>query len=155
MTEVVNEGRVFNISNVEPKVEEVLIQAWMLRQRLRIWYGDPETGRPRMDEHEVVGYVGRSMGPVKVPLLVHNARSRGGAPIAAHCIVRIDWIAERRTMYQHPKWYFPGAFIERSRTIDGHWELHIHHEGRPFSLHPTPDDARRLLDFLKGDRYIK
>jgi hypothetical protein len=48
------------------------------------WEGSPESG-----------YVGRSTGNVKIPLLIHNARAFGGGAILDHCIVRIEYANKR------------------------------------------------------------
>lgn len=77
------------------------------RQRLKIWYGDRDTGEAWGDIE--TGYIGRSVGPVKVPLICHNSRSFGGPSLLDDCIVRIDY-ANRRdggTLYRHPSFYIP------------------------------------------------
>ena len=40
------------------------------------------------------------MGPVRVPLLIHNSRSTGGGELLTHCIVRIT--AGPVVLYSHP-----------------------------------------------------
>ena len=74
--------------------------------RLRIHYGDTDTGRDWMDENDVTGYVGRSGGSIKIPLLIHNSRSSGGGGILDHCIVKITTTCQpKRTLYIHPKYH--------------------------------------------------
>lgn len=48
------------------------------------------------------GRVGRSLGPVKVPLLVHNARSLGGDELWADGIVEIRESQSKRLLYVAP-----------------------------------------------------
>lgn len=64
---------------------------WARRNRVRIGLrlGDPETGRDWNEEFEVEGYVGRTCGPLVVPLLVNNSRSSGGGPILTANVLRI------------------------------------------------------------------
>jgi hypothetical protein len=69
-------------------------------------YGDTETGRDWMAENYVKGRVGRSTGPVKVPLLV-PPRAFGGPPILCRCIVKIIHAKTGKVMYQHPKYNRP------------------------------------------------
>ena len=46
------------------------------------------------------------MGPLKVPLLIHNSRSHGGSALLDHCIVRIRGTGDKgRVLYQHPRYY--------------------------------------------------
>jgi hypothetical protein len=70
-------------------VIDVLEKARAKRWRLRIHYGNPLIGRDWNEQYDVLGRVGRSMGPVKVPLLLYDRRSICGSPVLDHCIVRI------------------------------------------------------------------
>lgn len=76
------------------EVCEVLERAREQRRRLAIAYeaeSAPEYGR-----------VGRSMGPVKAPLLIHNARSMGGGVICTRIIVEIRDSATKELLYKKP-----------------------------------------------------
>lgn len=79
-------------------VIRVLESARQGRVRLHISYGDRTTGRDWLEEVETHGYVGRSTGPVKVPLLVAIRRSTGGGAILDRCIVRISTAAGGRVL---------------------------------------------------------
>jgi len=74
-------------------------------ERLRIFYGDTETGRCWMDENDTIGYIGRSTGEIKIPLLIKNTRSHGGGAILDHCIIKIT--SNGHTIYEHPKFNMP------------------------------------------------
>ena len=67
--------------------------------RIRVRYGDTKTGRDWLEEYDVEGRIGRSMGPVKVPLLLHNSRSMGGGAMLDHCIVRIIRTGDHCVLY--------------------------------------------------------
>lgn len=62
--------------------------------RLRIYYGNPTTGKWWGDTE--AGYIGRSAGPVKVPILLWNRLSMGGHAILDHCIVRVEYANKRQ-----------------------------------------------------------
>lgn len=72
------------------------------KYRLRLWYGDPATGKLWGDVE--TGYIGRSMGPIKVPLLIANNRSSGGPALLDHCIVKIAHANKSNggVLYKHP-----------------------------------------------------
>ena len=87
------------------EVIRVLESARQNRIRLHISLGNTETGRDWLEEFETHGYIGRSMGPVKVPLLIANRRSLGGGAILDHCVVRIRTAAGGWVLWQHPAYH--------------------------------------------------
>jgi len=97
------------------EVFDVLEKARMNRTRLHISFGDVATGHDWLEENDVLGFIARSTGSIKIPLLVHNRRSFGGPGLLDHCIVRIRASAGGRVFYQHPK-YHQGAFEIRQKA---------------------------------------
>ncbi len=94
------------------EVVRVLDSARRHRTRLRLHYGHtepdhPECGRDWMEENDLEGYVSNSVGPLKVPILVHNVRSDGGMAILDNCIIKITTAKGKRVLYQHPKYNRP------------------------------------------------
>ena len=69
-------------------------------RRVRIWYGDTETGRSWNVESEFTGTIGRSTGKIAIPLLIKTSRSQGGGALLDDFIIRIDDIKEKRTIYK-------------------------------------------------------
>ena len=47
------------------------------------------------------GYVSRSMGPIKIPIVLYNKRTRGGPSILDHKIVKIQESRGGKVLYQH------------------------------------------------------
>ena len=82
-------------------------------QRVRIFLGDTTTGKDWCEVYDTIGYIGRSTGTVKIPLIVATARSLGGGAILDHCIVKIT--IDKRTVYQHPNYHCP--IEKRGSTI--------------------------------------
>ena len=72
------------------------------QQRIRIFLGDTKTGKCWNEENDVTGYIGRSTGSKKIPLLINNANSLGGGGILTHCIVAI-YTTSGTCLYKHPK----------------------------------------------------
>ena len=95
------------------EVIRVLESARINRTRLHISLGDTDSGRDWLEEYETHGYIGRSMGPVKVPLMIANSRSLGGGAILDHCIVRIRESAGGRVLWQHPQYHHGQMEIRR------------------------------------------
>jgi hypothetical protein len=101
-------------------VRRELERARVLGYRVRLHYGSQATGRDWLEGYGTEGYIGRSTGRVRVPLIVHNARSTGGPAILDHWIVRIVTAAGGRELYRHPNWHTPALEPVKSngRTFD-------------------------------------
>jgi len=77
--------------------------------------GSKTVGEDWLEEFQSTGYIGRSTGTSKIPLMVHNARSMGGGAILLDCIVRIRLASgSGRVLYQHPKYHHGKIEIRRS-----------------------------------------
>ena len=89
------------------QVRNILEKIRLHEHRVRLYYGDTKTGRDWEEVYDVTGTLGRSTGPMKVPILLHNIRSMGGGAILDHCIVRIRF-ANRKNggdLYRHPDFH--------------------------------------------------
>lgn len=85
-------------------IVEVLERCRQQRIRIRVYYGGPD-GRDWQDEFGTTGYVGRSTGNIKIPLVVYNSRSLGGGAMLDHCIVKIVTTKGKEILYQHPNYH--------------------------------------------------
>lgn len=132
-----------------PAVRMVLSELITNRREVRIFLGDTVTGRSWMEEHDVVGHIGRSTGWMKVPLLIAKGEDGGGA-ISTDCIIKIYDTKTGHTLYQHPLFHVPEmaivpavskGYVEGVTVGD---ELHAQFE--------KPGQAARWIAFMKGER---
>ena len=119
--------------NTSDYVIAVLETARQNHTRLHISYGDAETGRDWLEEFESYGYIGRSTGINKIPLIVHNKRSMGGGGLLDHCIVRIRESKGGKVLWQHPKYH--------------HGDITIHLKDIPTEL----SDGQKLVAEVRRD----
>ncbi len=70
-------------------VVDALEEARRLDETVRVFYGDAKTGKDWLETNDVKGKLGRSMGPVKAPLLLASPRAASGAALLDHCVVKL------------------------------------------------------------------
>jgi hypothetical protein len=131
--------------------------------RVRIFQGDTATGREWGEENNVTGYIGRSTGSIKIPLLINNRRSLDGPALSDNSILKIQttsgrvlWQADN---YVPPAWWsglLSKPIKENGKTyITGVWRREKHQaesEKVLYSRHITIESAARLADFMRGAR---
>ena len=111
-------------------------------KRVRIFLGDRETGKDWNEFHDTIGYVSRSTGLSKIPLIIHNTRSIGGGTILDNCIVKIT--VDKKTVYQHPKYHCP-IVIKDCSVIDTE-------NNKVIANCKDAEMTKRIFDYLKGTR---
>ncbi len=130
--------------------------------RVRLFTGDGKTGREWYDEWHVIGRIGRSTGPICIPILTHSNRSHGGPAILTDCIVRL--IVNGREVYRHPK-YKPSVFTVRALRADEKCggkllrRMGYTHtaaiNGETQANFKSLAKAQRWVAFMKGERLSK
>lgn len=131
------------------KVETVLETCRKSGERIRIFYGDANTGRDWMEENDVVGRVGRSTGKMKIPLLIPDADC-GGPGILDHCIVRIVDARSRRELYRHPQYHLPALVISESKGAKGYTHS-VHADGKLQANFKSHAKAAHYVAFIAGE----
>jgi hypothetical protein len=137
-------------------VANVLGKAMSNRTRIRVFYGDRETGRDWLEEYSTMGYIGRSTGNIKIPLLVKNANSYGGGALLTDSIVRIT--IDKRDVYKHPTYHQPELSIRESDEVGYASEVMQADREDSFSCaarFKTRKQAERWAQFIKGERNSK
>ena len=100
------------------EIVDILEDARKSKTRLHVSLGKtegPEAGKDWLEENDVYGFIGRSSGSIKIPLLIYNRISRGGTGLLDHCIVRIRTSSGGRILWQHPS-YHHGQLEIRKKT---------------------------------------
>jgi len=119
--------------------------------RIRVFYGDQETGRCWMEENDTMGTIGRSTGKIKVPLLIKTRRSFGGEAILDSAIVKIT--VNHRVVYEHPNYHLPSMAIVPSH-VPGYTTGVDFGNSRQANF-KTLEQAWRYIAFMEGRRNSK
>jgi hypothetical protein len=123
------------------EVIEVFENARNSKTRLKVYFGDTETGKNWNEEHDTIGYVGRSAGSVKIPLLVYNSRSYGGGALLTDCILKIR-TTKGEVLYTHPKFKNPSIEIVPSDMKEYLYNTIV--DGNLYGRHKTLKSAENL-----------
>lgn len=95
-----------------PKVQSVLESFRESNKLIRLFYGDPETGKDSCEEWDVVGRIGRSSRMMKIPLLIPQGE-HGGGSILSNRVLRIMDVTQNKDIYRHPKYQVPAIRLEQ------------------------------------------
>ena len=126
----------------EPEVARVLESCRKAGNKVRLVLGDTTTGESWLDEYDVIGTIGRSTGSLKVPLLVEDGETGGGAILTACVLNIIDWHSGR-TRYRHPAYRVPD--LSMRPTDDA---------GHPWAVLISDKEVARLKDIGKAGAYL-
>lgn len=129
------------------KVAEILSNNVHAGRRLRFWYGDKETGKSWNEENDVTGYIGKSGGQFKVPLLIQKKNSSGGEALLVAAIVKIVDIKSKIVLYQHERFSQPKFTVTDNKVFMDE-EMYA-------PKCKNEKSAQRLADFMNGKRMSK
>lgn len=126
--------------------------------RYRIWYGDRETGCSWCDEYDVTGEIRRTCGHFKVPILLHDRHSIGGA-ILIGSIIRIDDISIKTTVWKHKNFHVEKLSVQHIPVNKDYpyavMQLKDNGAVSNVANFKTENQAKRWIDFMYGRRYCK
>lgn len=122
------------------------------KQRIRIVYGDTDTGKDWLEEYDVIGSIGKSTGSNQIPLLISNSRSTGGGAILEDCILKIVDVKSKKVLYQHDKYIAP-KFEIVFLAITGQYSVNV--DGNVQANFKTIKQAQNYIDFMLCKRMSK
>jgi hypothetical protein len=131
------------------KLIEELEAARKTRSKIKIYLGDPKTGKSWNEEHDTTGTIGLSRGhQARYPLLIATSRSTGGGTLMDDRILKLK--VEGRTVYTHP--LFKQSKFEIIKAREQENILGYTHslliDGTLYSNHKSERSAKLLLTKL-------
>lgn len=138
-------------------VKTVLNECYNNQYHIRLWYGDTDTGLSWLEEYDTMGTIGRSTGKQKIPLLIKNSRSSGGGGVLCHCIIRIDVIGSRRTIYEHPLFNVPLLTVAANNDNDtkNKYPFIVSKNNELQARFKSEKQAKNYIGFMTGERYTR
>lgn len=131
-----------------PEVIKALENCRQDRRRIKIYLGDPKTGKCWNEENGIFGYIGLSKGyEAYFPILVHNDRSTGGGSILDHCIVKIREAKGTRIFYKAANFQEPIIEIDFAEDQENPYRVII--DGEVYSTHKTERAAKMLKNKMQ------
>ena len=124
-------------------VINILLDAIKNKDRIRIFFGNAESGTDWCETSDTIGTIGLSCGPNKVPLLIHSIRSNGGSEIPTYGIVKIT--RNKKVIYKHPN-YNCNIKIDGDYIVDNNGKKIMHFGSN------DENKRKRFFEFLKGER---
>lgn len=130
---------------------------------VRLIYGETTTGKPWLEENDVVGFIGRSTGTVQVPLIIEAlidnmgeiSKADGGPQLLDHCILRVIDCHTGRDLYRHAKYQLPKLDMRESVAPEYRkvpWEVRLIEgaERVTQARFPTEERALEYIAFVQG-----
>jgi hypothetical protein len=131
-------------SETSKQLIQVLEYARKNKTRIKVYLGDPKTGKNWNEENDTMGYIGLIRGTnARFPILVNNARSFGGGSIMDNCIVKIRESKGKRVLYQCANFQASNVEIKEGSNVEGYThEVFINNS--LYSRHKSLISAERL-----------
>lgn len=136
--------------NVHPEVARILTNAHRSGVRLRLFFGDPQTGEDWMEEFGTVGTVGCTTG-VPSPILVANKSCLGGSLISCEKVLKIT--CDKQVLWQASNYYLPQLFV--IPTASGDFLVTKCNVKVPLLVFGSRHGADNYIAFLQGRRNVK
>ncbi len=132
----------------DPKAARVLERCRDEGARVRLILGNTATGQSWLDQYDVVGWIGRSMGPLKVPLLIESGADSGTAILTACLLAIVDW-GSGKFLFRHPAFHAPDLLIRRGDDAERPWE--VLHDDKTVARFQDIGKAGAYVAFMRGE----
>lgn len=152
---------------VATKVIQQLERARATKRRVRIFYGDTNTGRDYLEYQETVGYVVRPLG-TQVLHLRRRRDSDVGGEILTNQIVRLMMKPPGKNspfeeVYRHPAYHVPSLQVVSARSAVFNSAVSVSEDAYAVCVNgrlaldafPTEEKAELFIKFLCGERAVR
>lgn len=138
-------------ATVPDELIQVLESARLNEKRVRLFYGDPKTGIDFLEQHDIIGRIGRTGGIVKSPILLMRENSSGGPLIPVDIVLKVTDAKTKKVLYQHPLYKEP-EFIVQKNDIDKTYSIIYNDEVHAVFPFGKEKEMENYMNFKKGKR---
>jgi hypothetical protein len=133
-----------------PDMVRALLERYRNNGKLvRLFLGDHASGRDWGEENDLVGYIGRSAGHMRVPLLMEPGE-HGGPAILTRCVVRILDVETGREVYRTRNYQVPDVSLHPCTDKQGYtWEAR--RDGALHARFKDVEEAAEWCGFIRGE----
>ena len=132
--------------NTDKKIVSILDDAIINRKRLKLDYGNTETGESWNECYDIIGGIGRSIGSIKIPLLILTSRSYKGGALLDSCIIKITDVKTGNVIYKNQNYKEKVFNIVPSDLPD--YTVNVNINGKLYSRHKSERSAKMLISKL-------
>lgn len=118
-----------------------------VHERIKITYGDRDTGIAWPEEYDIIGFVSRSTGKLPIPILVYSDRSMGGGSILTGCILKVVTYPGRKVYYKAKNFQEP--IIEIRPGTNSKRPFETWYNGQLHRTHATERSAKMCASKLR------
>lgn len=113
---------------------------------------DPDAGTAWMEEHDVVGTIGRSGGQQRVPLLIPaNGDGIGGPALLDHCILGVQSVPDGRWLYLDKRTRWPQLRVDGTTVMEATTRPDGTTHESVVARFPTVGKAQAWAAFMQGE----
>lgn len=134
-------------------VRSVLEKVISSGRRVRIFLGEPATGKADNIEYGVIGTIVTSSGTLKRPQFVTKSLI-DAYTLSCSKIVRIIDAESMEDLYRHPTFHTSQFEVAHADDPES-WHYVAKADGTPFADFDTKRDALNWVEFMRGNRLYK
>ena len=131
-----------------PEVSKIIDRCIKNGTRVRLFYGDTNTGREWGEENDVLGTIGRTTGPLKSPIMIPKGEC-SGTTILEHCLLKIMDADTRRVLWVHTQYQAPTFAITEDHTPKLPFKATMN--GQPEARFASFAEAAAWVAFMSGE----
>ena len=141
------EGLFFK-SCTSDQLVNIITYLYLTKDKVRLYYGNNETGEVSLDEYDLYGTIGKSTGIIKVPLLIPKINSISGSAISTSLIVGIARTKDKKFVYKANNFKLPVLKLSKS-SVEGFTHEVSVLKGNSYEV------TARFRSLKSAERYMK